>query len=222
MTNSEASAVVRPGVYPSNPQRPVHAFVPTSAKRVLDVGCNTGAFGGALKCARSVEVWGIEPNPQAAESARSVLDRVIVAPLSSDASIPDGHFDVITFTDVLEHFADPWDALRVCLPKLRPGGCVVASIPNVLFIENLLHMLFERDFRYEDLGIRDRTHLRFFTRRSAVRLFEESGYEVERAEGIDEAWWTPSMRRRLAFRLFGSTYLAETKYIHYVLVARPR
>ena len=195
-------------------------FVPATAERVLDVGCNTGAFGEGLKARGKVEVWGIELNEDAAAKAASVLDHVINDTFGATTAIPDGFFDVIVFNDVLEHLVDPWDALRVARSKLRTGGCVVASIPNFLHQENLLHILRERDFRYEDVGIRDRTHLRFFTRKSVYRLFDDSGYSVKNVAGINESWWSPSPLRRLVYSLFGRQ-LADTKYIQFAVVAEP-
>jgi len=205
--------------YPHTARQNMCQFVPLGAEKVVDIGCNTGAFGESLKAGRAIEVWGIEPNPNAAEKASHLLDRVINAPFDADVALPDAAFDAVIFNDVLEHLADPWEALRIAARKLQPGGCVVASIPNLRQIDNLIHILRDGDFRYEPLGIRDRTHLRFFTRKSAVRLFEESGYRVERLQGINEDWWTPSPLRRLAFRIFGK-YLEDTKYTQFAVVAR--
>lgn len=206
-------------VYPHTARQNMCQFVPVGAEKVVDVGCNTGAFGESLKADRAIEVWGVEPNPNAAEKASHLLDRVINAPFNVDIALPNAAFDAVIFNDVLEHLADPWEALRIAARKLQPGGCVVASIPNLRQIDNLIHILRDGDFRYEPLGIRDRTHLRFFTRKSAVRLFEESGYRVERLQGINEDWWTPSLWRRLAFRIFGK-YLEDTKYTQFAVVAR--
>ncbi len=194
-------------------------FVPPAVERVLDVGCNVGSFGHALKAVRSVEVWGIEPSAPAAASAALVLDRVLCTMFAEQAELPDAYFDAIVFNDVLEHMAEPWDALRLAATKLRMGGCV-ASIPNLRQIDNLIHILMDRDFRYERLGIRDHTHLRFFTRISATRMFVESGYEILHVQGINEDWWTPSLLRRLAFRAL-ERWLEDTKYTQFAIVARP-
>ncbi|OOG51171.1 class I SAM-dependent methyltransferase [Polaromonas sp. C04] len=206
--------------YPHNFRSEMHPFIPMAAERVLDIGCNTGAFGEGLKTRGKVEVWGVEPNEDAATKAAIVLDHVITDTFSATTAVPDDYFDVIVFNDVLEHLVDPWEALRTARPKLRTGGCVVASIPNLLHQENLLHLLRDRDFRYEDRGIRDRTHLRFFTRKSLHRLFEDSGFSVQNIVGINENWWSPSLVRRLTYILF-DRQLKDTKYIQFAVVALP-
>ena len=206
--------------YGHHERKQMQKFVPKSAQRLLDVGCNAGNFGAGIKAERQIEVWGVEPDLVASEHAAKLLDHVVNDFFTASTAVPDDYFDAIIFNDVLEHLVDPWEGLRIATRKLRPGGCVIASIPNILHQSNLRHMLVEKDFRYELNGIRDRTHLRFFTRLSTIRLFEESGYEPLQVEGINEEWWTPSWKRRLAYRIF-SKALEETKYIQYAIVARP-
>lgn len=216
MTSKQAA---RPS-YGEQPRPQMVEFLPRSAARVLDVGCNNGAFGAEIKRQRGIEVWGLEPHKGSAEQAAARLDHVIAALFDQQASLPDRYFDAIYFNDVLEHIADPWAALQLAASKLRAGGVVIASIPNLRQIDNLEHILFDGDFRYESQGIRDRTHLRFFTRKSAIRLFEDSNYEVLSATGINPMWWSPSVRRRLMFKLFGK-WLEDTRYMQFALVARP-
>ena len=207
--------------YTHNSRREMHQFIPVSAERVLDVGCNTGAFGEGLKAQRDIEVWGVEPNETAACHAAKILDHVVIDLFAATTAIPNNFFDVVVFNDILEHLVDPWEALRIAQRKLRPGGCVVASLPKILNRENLMHMLHERDFKYENIGIRDRTHLRFFTQKSMRRLFDESGYSVQKITGINERWWSESLINRLAYRIF-RTQLEETKYVQYAIMATPR
>lgn len=208
-------------VYLHNPRVEMQQFLAPTATRVLDVGCNTGAFGEALKATRTVEVWGVEPMAVAAEHAQRVLDRVIIAYFEPQAPIPDAYFDAVVFNDVLEHLIDPWSALSLARSKLRPGGQVIVSLPNLLHQSNLLHLLADRNFEYEERGIRDRTHLRFFTRKSAVHMFEEAGYDVVHTQGINESWWSPSLVRRSFFRVFDH-WLNETKFVQNAFIARPR
>ncbi len=197
----------------------MHPYIPSSASKVLDVGCHTGAFGRSLKRLGIASVWGVEANSVSAAVAASHLDTVLVG-YFADVAIPDAFFDAVIFNDVLEHMVDPQQALRIAVQKLAPGGVVVASIPNLRHIDNLVHILKDKDFRYEMYGIRDATHLRFYTEKSIYALFEQSGFDVVSLEGINEDWWIPSIMRRAAFRLFPN-YLRDTRFMQFAVVARP-
>ncbi len=150
---------------------------------VLDVGCFCGAVGHRLKARYpGVRVVGVEPLEQAANEARLVLDEVLAGKLEdvdlASAGVVDGSADVIVLADVLEHMYDPWRALQNLRELLRPGGIVLASIPN---IRNwvVLEQLIQGDFEYAEAGILDITHLRFFTLNGVRRLFGETGYRVD-------------------------------------------
>ena len=150
--------------------------MPEGARRILDVGCGEGAFGALLKRRRGCEVHGVERFPPAAAAARRVLDSVTEGDAES-ARLPfdDGSFDCLVYADVLEHLVDPWRALRDHVRLLRPGGRVVASVPNVRHLGVVLRLLLLGRIDYADEGILDRTHLRFFTRRSLLALLEGAG-----------------------------------------------
>jgi len=205
--------------YGDGAREPLMKLVASNVRTILDIGCNRGAFGSALKGKRPVEVWGVEPDAQCAAVAAGRLDHVIIDVLRKENPLPDGYFDLITFNDSLEHMADPADALEVCKAKLAPGGRIQCCVPNVRYIENLEHLLFERDWRYEEQGVRDRTHLRFFTEKSIVRLFVEMGFRVVQIMGINENWWQPDKRwRRVLFRLF-PRLTADMRCVQIVVVA---
>ncbi|MDH3326204.1 MAG: class I SAM-dependent methyltransferase [Gammaproteobacteria bacterium] len=186
---------------------------------ILDVGCGTGDFGELLKGNSTVEVWGVEPVEKAAEQAENKLDGVFRGFFSEGASIPDNHFDIITFNDSLEHFPDPFPPLRLAKKKLRPGGVVVSSIPNVRYISNVKHFLFDKDWKYEDKGILDRTHLKFFTKKSMLRTYKEAGYEVLDIQGVNPHRW--NLMGILFLRLVAGKFIEDMKYLQYVVVARP-
>ncbi|MBN8657997.1 MAG: class I SAM-dependent methyltransferase [Anaerolineae bacterium] len=194
-------------------------YIPDSAKRILDVGCYSGAFGELLKKNKSLEIWGIEPNIEASRDAEKVLDRVICGYFTKELNLPDSYFDVIVMNDVLEHMIDPWAALELAKKKLDPNGRIIISLPNIRHIDNLIHLFIDQDFRYELNGIRDKTHLRFFTKKSAIRLINNCGFEIEKIEGINEKWWTNSIIRRLAYRIFHKN-LDDTKYIQFAFVIK--
>ena len=195
-------------------------FLPAQCRTLLDIGCGGGAFGALVKDSRGAEVWGVDISPVAAELARERLDHVVNGPFDEHAALPDRYFDVITFNDSLEHFPDPYPPLALCKRKLADGGHVVCCLPNVRYIENVRHFLVEMDWKYEDAGILDKTHLRFFTRKSMLRTFDEAGYDVLSITGIRPHYW--SGKRIFLLRLFFDRWMTDMKYIQYVIVARPR
>jgi SAM-dependent methyltransferase len=119
----------------------------------------------------------VERDPAQAERARAKCQDVIVADLAEAAPKLPGPFDAIIYGDVLEHLSDPLSALLAVNPSLAPGGLVVVSVPNVAHLWVRLALLGGR-FDYTDRGILDRTHLRFFTRRTLLALLAEAGLAV--------------------------------------------
>lgn len=172
--------------YDRNPRSDVMPSLPKAASRVLEVGCAGGAFGHAMKQQFRAEVWGLEYNAETAARAARVLDKVLVGDATElILTVPDNYFDLVTCNDVLEHLLDPWTFLRRLKAKLAPAATVVASIPNIRYYPALRTILRDRDFPALDDGIFDRTHLRFFTKKSIERLFAETGYRLARIEGIN-------------------------------------
>lgn len=204
--------------YLDNPRPEMLALIPSSVHKLLDVGCHTGQFGFAVKKKYGAEVWGIEPNPETSKIAENYLDKVIQGHFTEELNLPEKYFDVISFNDVLEHIPDPWTALRLAAKKLKPEGRVIISIPNLRHIDNLIHILKEKDFNYEPEGIRDITHLRFFTKKSAPKILLGTGLKLVELKGINQFWWTKSFARRAAFKMFPG-YLEDTKYVQYAIVA---
>jgi 2-polyprenyl-3-methyl-5-hydroxy-6-metoxy-1,4-benzoquinol methylase len=175
------------------------AEVPDGA-RVLDIGCASGYLAARL-VARGCAVTGFEVDPRSAALAEAHCERVIVGDLESPhdrATIPDG-FDVVLLGDVLEHLVDPWHALRFVRGLVAPGGVVVVSMPNVAAWTVRLALL-RGAWRYTETGLLDRTHLRFFTRRTAHELVRGAGFEIER-ERFSPIEQAPGMLRQLLPRV---------------------
>jgi 2-polyprenyl-3-methyl-5-hydroxy-6-metoxy-1,4-benzoquinol methylase len=168
--------------YFADPRPDVQKLVVAPGRRFLDVGCGGGALAAALKAAGAAHVAGIEADSAAAALARSHVDTLVEGSVL-EATLPfaDDDFDYVIFADVLEHLVDPGAALRRCIEYLVPGGRVVVSVPNLRFYLVLLRLMADR-WSYTDAGIRDRTHVRIFTRRSLLALLESEGLEVDRLE----------------------------------------
>ncbi len=164
------------------------SFVPEDVARVLEIGCGAGTFGELLKSRRAMEVVGVEPVTEAADMARSRLDRVLVEDIElCDLDLPLGYFDAAIFNDVLEHLRDPWDVLSRMRRFIRPDGYVIASIPNMRYFEVIKSLLVRAEWHYADEGVLDRSHLRFFTKKSMHELFSSTGFNVISLEGIRES-----------------------------------
>ena len=145
--------------------------------RVLDVGCGFATTSARIQSLGN-EVTGIDSSPEIEAVAAKRIARVIHGDVT-DADLGDERFDAIIFADVLEHLPWPVSVLRRYLRWLKPGGSVIISLPNVgLWSVRLAH-LFGR-WNYDETGVLDRTHLRFFTRRSARWLIEQAGLEIAR------------------------------------------
>lgn len=173
--------------YATSSRPEIHDLVPERAVRFLDVGCNDGGFGQWLMDGRpDREVWGIEPDTAQALKARDILSGGAITGLFPEAMDElTGRFDCITFNHVLEHMVDPWTALVVARERLNARGCVIAVIPNVRYAPVIADLAFRGRWDYVDAGILDRTHLRFFTRRSMLQLFHESGLFVESIKPVN-------------------------------------
>lgn len=172
------------GTYYTHRRLEMAVFIPEKARRILDVGCGAGGFGASLKLHREVEVVGIELNESAAALASKVLDKVINAPVEKIDFTELGGFDCIVLNDVLEHLADPWEIVRLLTSALKADAKIVASIPNIRWFPVLFDLVWFGRWQYENEGVLDRTHLRFFTKKSMTELFESSGLTVELVQGM--------------------------------------
>jgi 2-polyprenyl-3-methyl-5-hydroxy-6-metoxy-1,4-benzoquinol methylase len=176
----------KPQGYYDNVRSEMLKYLPASAKKVLDIGCANGAFASLVKEKNKAEVWGIELMEDEAKVAVSVLDKVFIGNCEKYIDgLPEHYFDVIYLNDVLEHLVDPYSVLETLKSKLAPNGVVISSIPNVRFFRTFSKVLFSKDWKYEDHGVMDKTHLRFFTGKSIRRMYEELGYSVLTHEGIN-------------------------------------
>lgn len=156
-------------------------FVPQFSRRVLEIGCGSGQTLEMLKgknfCSETV---GVELFKSAADEARVRVDAVYCLDVERNP-LPDniGKFDLILLLDVLEHLVDPWGFLKHLKEEyLAADGRVIISLPNARHFSLVLPLLFGR-FTYAERGILDKTHLRFFTKHSAMDLLKSAALKVE-------------------------------------------
>lgn len=180
---------------------------------ILDVGCGCGANARALRARwPEVRVIGVEPNGDAAAEARAVCDQVFHGTLeewmASGEEVP--VIDGIVLSDVLEHIADPVQWLRSAAtrPSLAKANWII-SVPNFGVWYNRLRTLAGR-FDYGWSGLYDRTHLRFYTRKSIRRLLTYCGFEIAGTRGTASLVQSaaPLLRKRFAGALASGNHLA--------------
>lgn len=203
-------------------------------RAILDVGCAVGYIGEFLRRS-GPDHWlaGIEIDPGAAEQARAYYDQVVVGSIDDEAvwAQLQRPVDAMIFGDVLEHTADPIQVLRLASGRLADGGMIVISMPNIAHFRVRMRLLSGR-FDYEDWGIMDRTHLRFFTLKTAKAMLSQAGFRVVHTEGVHgypipatlppaaQAWRRMKSRAR-AFLTQRRPTLFATQFIFVAVRAQP-
>lgn len=202
--------------YYANKRTDLIKFIPAGSVRVLEIGCGTGATGQEIKRLHGpgTIVAGVELFPAAAEKAHEVLDSVFTGDVEK-ITLPfeKGYFDCIIYGDVLEHLIDPWRVLEMQKDLLKPGGIIIASIPNAAHYR-IVRMLKKKEWNYQDSGIMDVTHLRFFAIKNIYAMFERVGLRITTVEHIKSA---SRVKRFLNTILFNS--LIDDITEQYIVVA---
>ncbi|MGL4347508.1 MAG: class I SAM-dependent methyltransferase [Chitinophagaceae bacterium] len=171
--------------YYSQQRTEVLSFVPKTSKNILDVGCGFGVFAKSLKTPER-NIWGTDILNDVEQQASKNCDTFILGDFTKSYHLfPKNYFDCIICNDVLEHILDPADVLRHCKSLLTEKGIIICSIPNFIYYLNLKQVILKKDFKYAESGILDRTHLRFFTKKSINRLFKECNYKLIKQKGIN-------------------------------------
>lgn len=171
-------------------QTPVHqqsnpdllALMPQDARVIVEIGCSSGALARDYKLKnRHCRYVGCDIDASYAEMARLYCDEVVALDIDlADSNFYERFFgsDLWVFGDTLEHMRNPWGVLRQVRSVVRPGGAVVACIPNAQHW-SVQTRLATGEFWYEDSGLLDRTHLRWFTRKTILKMFSDAGFNVD-------------------------------------------
>jgi 2-polyprenyl-3-methyl-5-hydroxy-6-metoxy-1,4-benzoquinol methylase len=155
-----------------------------SFSNVLDIGCGTGATGVAIRKDFKIEHYsGVELMDAAAKIAKERIDYVVsgnIETMINDKKFYDlekKKYDLILILDVIEHLYDPWGLLDFLTDWLSPDGIIVLSIPNAGNIYVVNKLVRDR-FLYDEGGLLDKTHIRFFTLKTIHDMFERTKYSI--------------------------------------------
>jgi 2-polyprenyl-3-methyl-5-hydroxy-6-metoxy-1,4-benzoquinol methylase len=200
-------------------------YIPKSRSRVLEIGCGAGVFLASIDGCD--EKWGIEPT-DAARSAEKKFTKVIQGTFDEAKShLPKGYFDIIICNDVIEHLPNHQAFLAEIVSYLAPQGVLVGSIPNVRFYNNMFELLLEKDWRYADSGILDRTHLAFFTEKSLRRTLRDAGFSIPVFARINKDVRFNKSSRTLIYLMFARIlsaisfgYFSDIRYMQFAFQAK--
>ncbi|HEU4701398.1 MAG TPA: class I SAM-dependent methyltransferase [Conexibacter sp.] len=177
---SQAFRATEAAGYYANDRAELVARLPRPLGRVLDVGCGAGEVGRALRAAGAASLTGVEVNATAAEAARALFDEVLIGDVEALAREGelDGPFETVVLYDVIEHLVDPAALLAAITPLVAAEGHIHVSVPNARHHSLVRDLVLRGTFGYTDWGHRDRTHLRWFTRRDLVQLLADGGWQI--------------------------------------------
>ena len=182
--DSSPAVTASPKNYYRHARAEVLRHLPAGPLRILEIGCGEG---GTLARIRE-----LRPDVWLAGAELMKLDSPLYAKLDQFEqinveeqlpSITPGSIDILLCLDVLEHLREPQQVLVRLATLLRPNALLIASLPNLQYVKVSLPLLFGH-FNYTDEGVLDRTHLRFFTRRSAMHMLDEAGFDVREVERL--------------------------------------
>lgn len=151
------------------------------ANRILEIGAGGGNTLVMIKeKGLASEVVGVElfdiPN---SNQRHPHIDRFIIGNLEHDPlHLSENYFDAIICGDVLEHLVDPWTVVKNMAALLKKGGLLITSTPNFREFKTLYKVVVKGDFGYEQEGILDKTHLRFFCKKNLYGLFNQEGLQI--------------------------------------------
>lgn len=205
------------------PNEEALSLIPEDVQRVLEVGCGSGTTlrtlkESRLKEGRICEVVGVDIEAGAISRAKEYLDAAYLMNVEEDelTDYPPGYFDLLIMQYVLEHCVNPWATLRQWLALLRPGGYLIAGVPNIANYKFLKRLILKDEFTYEPAGIVDWTHLRYFTRTSFNELLTGAGLTICETLGLPKEAKVSGKFRYLV-RLFPA--LNRFTYYAYVVLA---
>lgn len=197
----------------------IFQLVPENTKKFLDIGCGFGSLGAHVRELYGSKTFGIEINTEAAIFLSQRLDKHFIADIETfDFSQLDRNFDCIVLADILEHLVNPWKTLNTVKSHLAVTGVMVVSIPNIRNLNVIGALILKGAWRYQDSGILDRTHLRFFTKQTMISMFEDSDLEVvEQISNIDQYRFPRNL-----LSLIPNWIIPDLRVSQFIFVLKPR
>ncbi len=212
-------------IYQQEPRKELLDLIPLENRNgnVLEIGAGAG---DTLLYAKEKEfaknIYGVELcNIENSNQTNSIFSNFIIGNIETlELPFDKNSFDVIICGDVLEHLVDPYKVLKVLKTYLKEDGVMVASIPNIREFKTMKKIFFDGDFKYEDSGILDRTHLKFFTKKNIIDLFKNEGFDILKIVSSNKGLAMRYLKRLRIFKLFLQIFFEELVTVRYFIVAK--
>jgi SAM-dependent methyltransferase len=157
-------------------------LIPQNSQLVLDVGCGNGANAKILK-GRGITVDGITISKSELNTAKEFLRKASLHNLEN--GLPDAvkkeTYDAVICSHVLEHICYPDQLLKDIWEVLSPGGILVVALPNLMHYKSRLELL-KGNFNYQESGLWDYTHFRWYTFKTGRELLEKNNFQLLTAD----------------------------------------
>lgn len=156
-------------------------------KRVLEVGSGPGSITKLLATVSACQVTAVDIDADSLQKIEAYCEHIYQVDLNNaawtESLAQESKYDVLVAADVLEHVYEPLTVLKSMKGFLNEAGYMVVSLPHVGHC--VIHAcLLDEDFEYNDFGLLDRTHIRFFGMKNIQRLFEDADMKIVHAEFV--------------------------------------
>jgi 2-polyprenyl-3-methyl-5-hydroxy-6-metoxy-1,4-benzoquinol methylase len=195
-------------------------------KNILDVGCGYGLLSKELKKTYpKLELYGIENAKEASQSSQKIL-KLLQCSIEDmgliKSNLKKQKFDIIIFSDVLEHLYDPVGIIKSYQSLLKQDGTIIITVPNIANIFSRIALLFGY-FNYSETGVMDKTHIRFFNRKNLKYLAKESNLKIvsEKYDSIIVRWFVPLIKIFITNNKGSGNILDSKLYQLYFKYLRP-
>lgn len=201
--------------YHDHVRHDVVPHIPKSGGQLLDLGGGTGATAAEVRRLGLVDKAGVADIIDNSID-ETQLDFTFQGNFEDTNFLDDivaqrGKFQMILALDILEHLLDPWSMAKRLADSLDHGGYMVVSIPNIRNFHASVPLLFQNKWNYQDDGILDRTHLRFFVRSSAIDLMEQTGLKITKITSTSSEGKIVRLFRAITFGLLNT--LTDRQFI---------
>jgi hypothetical protein len=157
-------------------------MIPDGLQSIIEVGSGSGVLAKAIKQrSPATQYIGIELEPEYAILSSRYCDLVLTDNIETPSDELRKYIQAasaLIFSDVLEHLYNPWHTLKFLRSEISNECAIYASIPNIQHW-SIIFGLISGNFDYADSGLLDRTHIRFFTKKTIISLFTDCGYEIK-------------------------------------------